>query len=412
MTYKEFKDILKHKFGASRPADIAKEFDVTPQVVNAWKLRQQVPYKYVKILRKKINSHNLGDSSDKIHSTLPYVPSSGADGLVSVVAEFVRDIILNVKLIAIIASLSSLYFFADSKYISSPIFLSTSKMIAVSDNLQAEGISGIAGQLGLSIGQQNNVNMSSSQMVPEILKCRSVLSNVVRRKFSFGPDGESIALINLWFELDRGISEWSEKKIQKATSILGKKISVIVSRRNPLITLYVEASSPVLARKINEAIIEESQKFMINSKISKVSDKKLFILNRIKEVERDLSVAEDKLKNFREKNRSINSSPALALQQERLDREVEVQTEVFITLKSQYELIQIEEVNKPKMIEVLDPPENSNKPIHPRKPLINSMIGLVLGLIIGFAITIGKKVFKENKTSINKYIVEPLLEQK
>ena len=40
-------------FGTERPADIAKELNVSPQVINNWKLRDTVPYKYVKIIRLK-----------------------------------------------------------------------------------------------------------------------------------------------------------------------------------------------------------------------------------------------------------------------------------------------------------------------------------------------------------------------
>ena len=44
-------------------ADIAKELDVTPQVVSNWKARNQVPYKYLKALRAKIEDI---DKSSKV----------------------------------------------------------------------------------------------------------------------------------------------------------------------------------------------------------------------------------------------------------------------------------------------------------------------------------------------------------
>ena len=40
----------------------------------------------------------------------------------------------------------------------------------------------------------------------------------------------------------------------------------------------------LLAAEINNAIIEETEKFMKYSKISKISEKKVFISNRLKEV--------------------------------------------------------------------------------------------------------------------------------
>ena len=59
MTYSELIDIVEENFGTRRPADIANEFGVTPQVVNNWKARNQVPYKYVRLLRKKIDDKLL-----------------------------------------------------------------------------------------------------------------------------------------------------------------------------------------------------------------------------------------------------------------------------------------------------------------------------------------------------------------
>ena len=58
MTYDDLKSIIEKHFGTTRPADIAKELEVSPQVVSNWKSRNQVPYKYVKKIRKKIRKIN------------------------------------------------------------------------------------------------------------------------------------------------------------------------------------------------------------------------------------------------------------------------------------------------------------------------------------------------------------------
>ena len=57
MTFEELKIIIEKNFGTKRPADIAKELEVSPQVVSNWKSRNQVPYKYVKKIRKKNRRH-------------------------------------------------------------------------------------------------------------------------------------------------------------------------------------------------------------------------------------------------------------------------------------------------------------------------------------------------------------------
>ena len=55
MTFTEIQKIFEDKFGTNRLADLARELGVTPQVVSNWKSRNQVPYKYIKILRGKID---------------------------------------------------------------------------------------------------------------------------------------------------------------------------------------------------------------------------------------------------------------------------------------------------------------------------------------------------------------------
>ena len=69
-----------------------------------------------------------------------------------------------------------------------------------------------------------------------------------------------------------------------------------------------------------------------------------------------LSIEENILKTFREKNRNINSSPELLLEQTRLMRQVEVQSQTYITLLTQFELVTVEENEDSPIIEVFDPP--------------------------------------------------------
>ena len=48
MTFEDLKKAMKDNFGIVRLADIAREFNVSPQVINNWKTRDQIPYKYIK----------------------------------------------------------------------------------------------------------------------------------------------------------------------------------------------------------------------------------------------------------------------------------------------------------------------------------------------------------------------------
>ena len=78
---------------------------------------------------------------------------------------------------------------------------------------------------------------------------------------------------------------------------------------------------------------------------------------------------EVELKEFKESNRRVERSPSLRLQESRLEREVSLQTTLYMSLKSQFENVKIEEVEESAMIEVIDGPIVPFKLTRPKKTL-------------------------------------------
>ena len=69
MKFTELQKILYNSFDIEKLADIARELDVTPQVVNNWKTNNNVPQKNVKILRKKLDDIRKKKVSQKLYLT-------------------------------------------------------------------------------------------------------------------------------------------------------------------------------------------------------------------------------------------------------------------------------------------------------------------------------------------------------
>ena len=91
---------------------------------------------------------------------------------------------------------------------------------------------------------------------------------------------------------------------------------------------------------------------------------------------------------FNEQNRQI-SSPSLQLQQERFERNVEIQKGIYLTLKQQLETTKIEEVKESDFVVVLDPPEVPLKRSKPRKVLSVVLAGFFgIGLALCNALLI------------------------
>ena len=101
-------------------------------------------------------------------------------------------------------------------------------------------------------------------------------------------------------------------------------------------------------------------------------------------------VAEENLKVFMDRNRRIENSPALQLEQQRLGREVAVLTGVFTTLKQQLETTKIEEVKESDYVIILDPPEVPLKISKPNKKLIVILVG-ILGIGLGMLLALVKE---------------------
>ena len=86
----------------------------------------------------------------------------------------------------------------------------------------------------------------------------------------------------------------------------------------------------ILSYQILNILIEELGLYQQNYNKAKTSKTRKFIEERIKETEKDLVKSEENLKDFMDRNRRIQNSPALQLQRDRLSREVSVLTGVLL----------------------------------------------------------------------------------
>ena len=113
------------------------------------------------------------------------------------------------------------------------------------------------------------------------------------------------------------------------------------------------------------------------------SKTKLFTEKTFDLSKNDLLISENNLTDFRKSHPLTLDTPELQLQRLRLLRDVEVNQEVFITLRNQLEIAKIEESKERLFINILDKPEPSIYSSHPKIILI-----LLIFLFFGFFINI------------------------
>ena len=105
----------------------------------------------------------------------------------------------------------------------------------------------------------------------------------------------------------------------------------------------------------------------------------------------EMKKMEKELREFREYNRNISSSPSLQMRVQEMGREIDLQNSLYVTLKTQHEKAKIDEVERDDMVQIIDAPNIPAKLTRPRRGL-----SLILSLVFGIFMAIFIIYFKEN----------------
>lgn len=223
------------------------------------------------------------------------------------------------------------------------------------------------------------VNVPGSEIArlyPAIVNSETILRNVVLKKYKSAAFADSVNLIEYFEYNDLPANEAMDRTLKELRSLLNASYE----NKTSIVTLSLEMREPELAASVLNAVIAELDGFMRSKRVTNASEQVKWLAARLKEVEQDLRRAEDRLKEFRERNRRVADSPELLMQQERLLRDVQVQSTVFVELKKQYELAKLEEIKNITIVNVLDPARVPVKRERPKRAT-NAAIAFVIVLV-------------------------------
>ncbi len=193
--------------------------------------------------------------------------------------KYKRLILITVFLTGIIGYLT-IYFFIDEQ------FDSKSVIIPAKD----EGLGGIGGLLGdlgnLPLGLGDEFSNEEMGMYNTIIYSRTLLEKVI---YEF-------KLIDI-YELDKDDPEHMEKAIK----ILSNNISTIETP-NFAYEIEVRSPDPDLSATMNNFIVKEMNNKIVEMKIEKSKNNRIFLEERVAEIKDALSSAEDSLRFYQEKS--------------------------------------------------------------------------------------------------------------
>lgn len=381
MKFTELEAIMYSK-GVSTLAEIARALETTPQAVSNWKSRDQVPFHIVAKVNQKTN--NQSDDGKNY-----FKPSSFNKDMISL-SDILVAISDQLKVIVLIPVITIFLGFTYVKFIKEAKYLSTATLLLPEDSSGSlsGGLAGLASQFG--VNTQNNIgasDLSSPSLIPTFLKSRLFAEKLLDKNFYISKFDKELTLLAY---LTHGVEETKIERdtlIYDALPLLSQMIAIEARSGDPFNIIKITAPEPQLAKELADLIIEELELLNRYFKSRSVNDKINFINNRIFSVKNDLELSESRLKEFNEQNRQI-ASPSLQLEQDRLNRDVEIQKGIYLTLKQQLELSKIEEIQESSIIHVLDKPQIPLYPFNKNVKmtlLLSAIIGLGLGIIIGIS---------------------------
>ncbi len=234
------------------------------------------------------------------------------------------------------------------------------------------GLSDLASLAGVNTGE-----VSLAKLYPTIINSEAVLKNVIYAEYQTKAFVEQVDLIKCW-----GIEgKTPEGKYEAALGALRGQIGVTIDVKTNVVTISIETGEPQLSADVVNNVTAALDNFIRTKKNTSAGEQRRFIEGRLVEVKSDLEKAENALKDFREKNRQISGSPQLLLEQERLIRDVQINTTIYTELKKQYEIVKIEEIKNIPIINVMDPARaaaNREKPQRRKIVLVSFFLSVVL----------------------------------
>jgi uncharacterized protein involved in exopolysaccharide biosynthesis len=241
---------------------------------------------------------------------------------------------------------------------------------------------GLAGQLGFPGTLGNSV---SPDFFADLLSSRELLTSTLRTEFPDfrHPEAQPRPLLEL-LRL-KGNSE--ADRLESGVRYLHRQARASVDRRTGIVALTVELRSAPLSAAVANRMIELLNKFNLEQRQTQSREQRRFTGERLKEAESDLRGAEAQLLRFMQANRTYESSPYLSYEATRLQRQVTIKQEAYLTLNNAFQEARIAEVRDTPVLTVIDTAVVPARRSFPKRTLM-VLMAAVLGLVLGIGAAI------------------------
>jgi uncharacterized protein involved in exopolysaccharide biosynthesis len=274
-------------------------------------------------------------------------------------------------------------------FIIPPVYRSNASFVANSSSgaklngagSSSSGLGGIISQLGGGVGGDPS---ESPNFYVELLASRELLTRVIQSKFPNPrtPNPRDSATLLSIMQIKRADA-------QRQLEIAVKKIRDVthagLDPKTNLVWFSVDAQWPDLSAQVANRMIELVSSFNRETRVSRSKSKRAFLQMRHDSAQTALRAAEERQRVFYEQNRGLISAPSLKYEEQRIRREVDLASDLYINLDRQLEVARIDEINDAALITVIDSAAVPRKAQWPRYGVMlisGTLVGLLMGVLI------------------------------
>jgi uncharacterized protein involved in exopolysaccharide biosynthesis len=243
----------------------------------------------------------------------------------------------------------------------------------------ASALRGLAAQFGLDPAASEAGQ--STDFYQELVRSDRLLGMVVSSRFEVvSSEGTLSGTLDTVLKVR---SSLPAVRMDKAIRFLRDALTVSSSRRSGLVTIRVTAVSPELVEQIQMQVLAAVADFNQNLRESRARAERLFVEKRLAQTRAELSKSEERLTQFVMVNRSIQASPELALERDRLARDVSLKQTLVTGLSQGYEQAKIDEVRDTPLLTVMQP---ASRPVNRDWRPIFAVVSALMVAVLAFAV--------------------------
>jgi uncharacterized protein involved in exopolysaccharide biosynthesis len=239
------------------------------------------------------------------------------------------------------------------------------------------GLASLAGQFGVSMATGDP--SSSPDFYVKLVESRVLLLPIIHDTIAVSElGGRRMSVMDLI-----GVGPGDPRaREDDAMDRMRAIVNAGVSKPTGVVEVSVTTKWPSASLAMTRAILDGINTFNERRRQSQAGGERRFAEERMKVAREELRAAEDAFEAFMRSNVDIGRSPSLALQRDRIQREVGQKQAVVTTLSQAYEEARLREVRDTPVITVFEEPWVPTT-AEPRGRIKRAALGMILGAVIG-----------------------------